>query len=158
VTPGDASRVLAACMMFDGREMPKDEAMEETLIMSWYSVIGDLSLSDALEAVRRHYRVSTKWAMPAHIHEQVAQIRKERRAAQPPHEVRALPSKFEKDVTKAAGVTRGIGEARTALEQVFEAMALSNGSPAAKNALEQLREITAQREQPTDEHEGGMRE
>lgn len=155
MTPGDAARVLASCMMFDGRQMPEDQEMARDFTMAWYSVIGDLELREALEAVRRHYMTSRKWAMPVDIRDGVAAIRKERRALEtPPHEIRALPSKFEQDVGQAARVKRGMGEARTALERVFEAMALRDGSPAARSALEELRQITAQREQGTTEHEG----
>jgi hypothetical protein len=157
VTPGDAARVLAACMMFDGRSMPEEDDMADQLSLAWYTVIGDLERDEAIEAVRRHYMISRKWAMPVDIRDGVAAIRKERQAVRPPHEIRALPSKFEKDVDKAAGVKRGISEARTALERVFETMALRDGSPAAMTALEELRQITAQREQAADENEGGTR-
>lgn len=157
MTPGDAARVLASCMMFDGRQMPEDQDMARDFAMAWYSVIGDLELRDALEAVRQHYMVSRKWAMPADIRDGVAALRKQRQELEkPPHEIRALPSKFEQDVGKAARVQRGVGEARSALERVFEAMATKNGSPAAMGALEELRQITAQ-QQESDEDEGGVR-
>jgi hypothetical protein len=157
VTPGDAARVLASCMMFDGREMPKDEDMARDFAMAWYSVIGDLELRDALEAVRRHYMTSRKWAMPADIRDGVRQLRKERERDQP-NELRALPSRFEQDVDREARLGKGVSQARTAMEKVFEAMALRNGSPAAKSALEELREITAQKHQAAEQEEGGMRE
>lgn len=156
MTPGDAARVLASCMFFDGRQMPEDKQLRRDFTLAWFTVIGDLELDEALEAVRRHYMTSRKWAMPVDIRDGVAALRKERRELeQPEHEIRALPSKFEKDVTKAAGVKRGMSEARTALERVFETMARRDGSPAALNALEELRQITAR--QGTDENEGGTR-
>lgn len=155
MSPGDAARVLAYCMMFDGREMPKDPEMAKEFVMAWYSVIGDLDLPDALEAVRRHYMISSKWAMPVNVRDGAAQIRRERRAALPPHEIRSLPSRFEKDVDKAARVQRGIGPARSALEKVFEAMAKKNGSPAALSALEELKEITEGSGTKTDDDEEG---
>ena len=154
MTPGDAARVLASCMMFDGRQMPEDPDMARDFAMAWFSVIGDLVLRDALEAVRRHYMVSRKWAMPVDIREGVAALKKELQRLNPePHEIRQLPSKFEQDVEKRARIGKGISTARNALEQVFEAMALRDGSPAARNALEELREITAQ--QGNGETEGG---
>ena len=156
--PGDAARVLASCMMFDGRQMPEDPDMARDLALAWFSVIGDLELSDALEAVRRHYMNSRKWAMPADIREGVAELRKERsRALEKPNELRALPSKFEEDVSRHVRAQRGADGARSALEAVFEAMALKNGSPAARSALEELRQIAARREQDTAEDEGGTR-
>jgi hypothetical protein len=158
VKPGDAARVLASCMMFDGRQMPEDPDMAKDMALAWYSVIGDLELVDALEAVRRHYMASRKWAMPADIREGVAALKKERsQALEQPNELRALPSRFEQDVDRHVRAKRGADSARSALHSVFEVMALKNGSPAAMNALEELRRITAQQKQPGTEDEGGTR-
>lgn len=144
--PGDAARVLAACMMFDGRQMPDDRDLAKDLALAWFSVIGDLEVADALEAVRRHYMVSRKWAMPVDIRDGVRAIHQEAARLSPEvHEVRQLPSRFEKDVDKTARTERGIGQARTALQQVFEAMALRDGGEAAKSAVEEMRELIAKK-------------
>lgn len=153
MTPGDVARVLAACMNFDGRQMPegRDEARQFT--MAWFTVIGDLALEDALEAVRRHYMTSTKWAMPANIREGVKQLHRERERDRP-NELRALPSRFEEDGDRDARLDRGVSGARSAMQAVFEAMARRNGSPQALSALEELRQITAQQQQAdVDERE-----
>jgi hypothetical protein len=152
VKPGDAARVLASCMMFDGRQMPEDRDQARDLTLAWFSVIGDLELTDALEAVRRHYMTTRKWAMPVDIRDGVKAIRQERLALEgEPHEIRSLPSPFEKDVDRQARLKAGMGEARGALQQVFQAMALRSGSPAAKSALEELRELTAKAKQAGEE-------
>lgn len=150
--PGDAARVLAACMMFDGRQMPEDPGLAKDLALAWFSVIGDLEVAEALEAVRRHYMVSRKWAMPVDIREGVQALHRERERLSPnPHEIRSLPSPFEKDVDKAAKAERGASHARNALQQVFEAMALKDGSPAARSAVEEMRQLIANKTKSDDE-------
>jgi hypothetical protein len=141
-------------MMFDGRQMPDDRELAKDLALAWFSVIGDLDVPDALEAVRRHYMTSRKWAMPVDIREGVRAIRQERaRLAPQVHEIRELPSPFEKDVDKAARTERGAGQARTALQQVFEAMAKKNGSQAARSAVEEMRELIANKTESDKEGE-----
>ena len=154
MTPADAARVLAACALFDNRKVQGEEGKQ--LAKAWFAVIGDLALEDALEAVRRHYRDSTEWMMPAHVRRGVRAINEERRRNQP-HEVRALPSAFEQSVDRQVRKDNGIGAARSALVQVFEVMATRSGSPAAMAALEELRERTAGPGWEDEEQEGGMR-
>lgn len=138
MTPGDAARVLAACALFDNRKVRDDEEGER-LAEAWYAVIGDLDLRDALEAVRRHYRDSTEWIMPAHVRKGVAQIKAERRR-NTPHEVRQLPSPFEKDVTREVTVARGAASVRAALEPLMAKLAQASDQP--PEAIDQLRAIT----------------
>lgn len=57
----EASALLSFMAAFDQRTIGEADAM------AWSSVLGNISLADAQEAVRRHYKASTDRAMPAHI-------------------------------------------------------------------------------------------
>lgn len=155
MTPGDAARVLAACALFDNRKVPDNED-GELLVEGWYAVIGDLPLNDALEAVRRHYRDSTEWIMPAHVRKGVKAIQAERRR-NTPHESRQLPSKFEPDVTRQVALARGAGAARDALAPLMAKLATVSKPPI--SAIDELRAITtgpewAEDQETTTEKEG----
>jgi hypothetical protein len=137
VTPGEVSRLLAACAMFDFRTVEEPDAE------AWHLVIGDLDYEEAMEAVRRHYADSTDRMMPAHIRQGVKALRQARRR-QEPHPIRELPSRFERDMGEQVRVARGAATVRDVLGPVLEHIARqSAGQPAAVSAIDQLRAITA---------------
>lgn len=140
MTPGDAARVLAACALFDNRKVTDDEDGVR-LVRAWFSVIGDLPLEDALEAVRRHYRDSTDWCMPKHVRAGARAIAAERARARPSAE-RQLPSGFEQDVTRAVHMRRGAAGVREVLGPLLERLAAKSDSDKAPDALDALRAIT----------------
>lgn len=58
----------------DGRTVGKVD------VAIWCEDIGGLNYADACEAVARHYRESSDWLMPKHVHDLVKRIRAERLA------------------------------------------------------------------------------
>jgi len=61
VKMSEVSVLLSFMASFDQRTIGEADAM------AWGSVLGNISLEHAQEAVRRHYRTSSERAMPAHI-------------------------------------------------------------------------------------------
>ncbi|HEY8504372.1 MAG TPA: hypothetical protein VIL46_07295 [Gemmataceae bacterium] len=92
--------------------------IDEVMVAAWYEDLGDLDFADAREALRRHYRESTERVMPAHIRQLVRAIRQERRRGSP-HEIRALPSRFEPDATRSARIREGVARCREVLASVM---------------------------------------
>ena len=91
--------------------------VDEVMVAAWHEDLADLDFADAREALRRHYRESTERVMPAHIRQLVRAIRRERRGA--PHEIRALPSRFEPDATRSVRVREGVARCREVLASVM---------------------------------------
>lgn len=96
---GEANRLLTYAAAIDGRRI------DDATVIAWHGIVGDLRLSDCLEAVRRHFAGSKDWLMPAHIRELAIKVREERR---PKHEVLSLPSRFEPDEARAIRVRQGV--------------------------------------------------
>lgn len=92
--------------------------VDEVMVAAWHEDLGDLDFADAREALRRHYRESTERVMPAHIRQLVRAIRQERRRGSP-HEIRALPSRFEPDATRSVRVREGVARCREVLASVM---------------------------------------
>lgn len=90
MTPGEMARVLAKCAAYDQRTIGDAD------VAAWHEAVGDLGYDDALAAVTRHYRTSRDRMWPADLREQVVAIRNARHQDEP-HEIRALPSRFEAD-------------------------------------------------------------
>ena len=135
MTPGDVARVLSACALYDYRKIDEADAA------AWFRVIGDLDVDDALEAVARHYQESTDRAMPAHIRRGVKAVREER-ARRQPHEVRALPSRFEDDMNRQVRLQRGAATVREVVLPIAQHLAAQREALPA-SAVEELRAITA---------------
>jgi hypothetical protein len=117
VTPDDVIEVLAKCSAYDQR------TVGEVDVMAWHEVLARMELTDALEAVRRHYSESSARAMPADIlrNARVARDERERQAKQLARsEVLALPSRFEPDEIRDERVKRGVAEVVAALPVVPE--------------------------------------
>lgn len=68
----ETGHLLAMIQTFDRR------TVGETDIVSWQSLLTDVDLADAQEAVRRHFAESTDWLMPAHLRRAVRDIERER--------------------------------------------------------------------------------
>lgn len=51
-------------------------------IVAWHSVLDDIEVTDAAEAVRRHYRTSSEWIMPADVRRGAAEVVRERSIGQ----------------------------------------------------------------------------
>jgi hypothetical protein len=113
MTRGDIARVLAAAAARDNRSVGDAD------ILAWHQDIGDLEFTDALEAVSMHYRESTDRIMPAHVRQLAKRIRDERRRVEQHHEVRALPSRFEDDVTRNVRVREGVAQCRDVIAAVM---------------------------------------
>jgi hypothetical protein len=70
----ETARALALVQSFDRR------TVGEADVVAWRSVLTDVALADAEEAIRRHYAEQTDWLMPAHIRRYVRDIVREREA------------------------------------------------------------------------------
>lgn len=102
----------------------------ESDVLAWHEDVGDLEFADARAALGRHYRESTDRIMPAHVRRLVRVIREERRGHEQPSEPRALPSRFEDDITRTVRVKEGIAQCREVLGPVMARIAAAR----AKNA------------------------
>jgi len=71
----ETARLLTTIAAFSNR------TVGEADVVAWQSVLPDVVLADAEEAVRRHYAEHTEWLMPAHIRRLVRDIHAERDAA-----------------------------------------------------------------------------
>ena len=104
----EVGAVLAKCAAFDNR------TVGDLNVMAWLEVLGEFDYGDALSAVTRHYARNTDFAMAAHIAAAIHEIRIERQQATP-HEIRALPSRFEPSEQRAERARRGAALCREAL-------------------------------------------
>lgn len=100
MTPGDIARVLAKAAAFDQRTVGASD------VAAWHEALGDIDLTDALEAVTRHYRTDDRRIMPVHIRRITADIDRERR--------RAAREAREQAEAAVAAIGRGPVEDRTA--------------------------------------------
>lgn len=74
MTPDVAAELLTIAAAYDSRRPDRARAL------AWADALGDLDPEDCSLAIRRHYRDSTEFVMPAHIRRLVRTIREERRA------------------------------------------------------------------------------
>lgn len=70
----ETARLLTMIASFNNRTIGESD------VIAWQSVLPDVPLADAEEAVRRHYAESTDWLMPAHVRHIVRDIHTERDA------------------------------------------------------------------------------
>jgi hypothetical protein len=96
----------------------------ESDVLAWFQDVGDLDFADAREAVSLHYRESTEFMMPAHLRQRVREVRDARRRSEH-HEVLALPSKFEDDISRDARLKAGMQDCREVLGPIMERLAAS---------------------------------
>lgn len=107
----DVGLVLAKASAYDQRNVGTAD------VLAWLEVVGDIDVTDALDAVARHYREETTRIMPADLRRRVKQLREDRRRATT-HEVRALPSRFEDDVTRDLRLKDGVQHCRDVLAAI----------------------------------------
>src|SRR6266851_2756911 len=69
--------LLSIISSSDRRTVGKADAV------AWHALVGDLSFTDAREAVITYYRESREWIMPADVRNRVREIRKIRIDAAP---------------------------------------------------------------------------
>lgn len=135
--------LLGLCAARDNRRV------DEVMVAAWHEDLADVTLADAREAVARHYRESTDRIMPAHIRQQVKAIREERRRRDP-HEVRALPSRFEADVARDVRVREGVARCREVIGPVLARLAearKANQAPMSKSDVIHQRALEVARAQ-----------
>ena len=61
----EAFQLLTLASAFDGRTVDRETATV------WAEVLADVSLTDATEAMKAHYREEGRWMMPAHVVQRV---------------------------------------------------------------------------------------
>lgn len=132
MTPAEIIRVLAKCAAYDNR------TVGEANIRSWHEAIGDLDYAEALAAVTSHYASETEWIMPGHIRAIVIAERREIKRTTP-HEVRALPSRFETDDERDARIAAGVAACRSAIPKPRHAAEAVGAEP---SAIDVLRDLT----------------
>lgn len=71
----ETAQLMTMIAAFSGRNVDK------SAVVAWQSVLGDIDLADAEEAVRRHFASSTDFLMVAHVRREVEQIKLERAKA-----------------------------------------------------------------------------
>jgi hypothetical protein len=74
MTIAEAARLLALAAAFDNRK-PDTSGAAPT---AWADALDDLNADDCATAIRRHYRASTEFVMPAHVRRIVHDIHDER--------------------------------------------------------------------------------
>ncbi len=68
----ETAEVLALVQSFNNRTVGEKD------VIAWRSVLSDVDVADAEEAVRRYYAEETDWIMPAHVRRLVRDIVRER--------------------------------------------------------------------------------
>lgn len=116
MTRSEIAKILALAAARDRRTVGRAD------VAAWTTDLAGITYDEAEEAVSRHFRETTDWLMPAHIIAHVKDIRAEAMRRRP-HEVRALPSRWEPDEQRAARAKAGhelcmavIGEAAATAE------------------------------------------
>lgn len=71
----EAALVLAKCQAYDRRTVGVAD------VKAWWEVLHDVDVTDALDAVTRHYRDRREWIMPSDVRHLAAEIDRERRRA-----------------------------------------------------------------------------
>jgi len=123
VTKAEVALLLAAASGRDQRTIGDAD------VLAWHEDIGDLPYDLARAALGRHYRESTDRIMPAHVRRLIRTIREERRGRELPSEPRALPGRFEDDVTRDLRVKEGVALCRSVLSVVMERLEANRRLP-----------------------------
>lgn len=132
MTPEQVGAVLGKCAAYDRR------TVGETDIHAWTEALDGISYDEALEAVRRHYRATDAWAMPAHIRAIVHGIREDARRHQK-HPIRQLPSRFEVGPDAARRAHEGAALCRAELGAIAEAKVVDPEDPIRERAIQRAR-------------------
>lgn len=103
MTPDEVAVVLSRAALVDMRTIGEEE------VMAWHAIVHAVDLHDALDAVVRHQGETRDRMMPADLIRHARIVRDERERREPRHEVRALPSRFEDDITRDIRIKQGLG-------------------------------------------------
>jgi len=137
--PSDAARILAVAAVYDRRTVGELDAK------AWADALDDLDPAACANAVRRHYRESTAWLMPARVRELVLLMAREtRRSAHDDRvfgEIEARKENFDPEASR-----RGAAEARKAFHAALEAKHAREAAEAERRK--------AQREKDDEQQEG----
>lgn len=71
----ETSQLLTLAALVDNR------AITPEMVVMWHGLLDDISYEDAAEALKEHYRTSTRWLMPAHLRDLVAAAQAEAKKA-----------------------------------------------------------------------------
>lgn len=110
MTPADAARILGVAAVYDRRTVGELDAK------AWADALNDLDPRECAEAVRRHYRDSTAWLMPARVRELTTVLRRERAQAARSQQVLA---ELEAAKDAAASDPRAVHDAREECRAAF---------------------------------------
>jgi hypothetical protein len=136
MTPPEIVELLTLAATYDYRKIGEAD------VEAWHLALDDITIDDAKTAVVAHYRESTDRLMPAHVRQGVRALRALNRRHEP-HEIRALPCGFDHDTVRQVQLARGVATVREVLAPVLEHLAeRAAETPAARSAVETLREIT----------------
>lgn len=101
----ETSQLLTVIARYDNRRV------DDATVYAWQGVLGDLPYDDCMAGVQAHFATDTAYLMPAHVRRAVLQLREDR-VRQKPHEIRAIPSRFEDDDDRKERLARGVALAR----------------------------------------------
>lgn len=154
MTPADVAKVLTKCAAYDRRTIGQAD------VAAWHEILDTTELVDGLDAVRRHYRATREWAMPADIltHARVAKTERLQRERRANPDLLAIESKFDPAAhDKAAPAFERTAELRAAArERIAEAQRKSadarKGFASAQDALNALDVALSEMEQADDEN------
>lgn len=73
MSPSEAAELLVLAQKLDGRHIPSEERAR-----AWAAVMPDISVTDAAQAMRRHYRESRDMVMPKDLIDGTRLLRRER--------------------------------------------------------------------------------
>ena len=59
----EVAELLTVVSAFDNRTLSAET------VVAWSALLGDVSLSDAMDRAKKHYQSSTRWLMPADLRE-----------------------------------------------------------------------------------------
>ena len=116
------SEIALLLGLMAGRDSRK---VDEAMVNAWHDDTGDLDLADARAAVSAWYRQTRDRMMPADLRAGVRAVREERKRREQPHEVRALPGRFDDDVTRNLRIERGVAACRDVLGPIMTRLAAS---------------------------------
>lgn len=114
----ETARVLAKAAAYDQR------TVGEADVLAWHEILERVDLTDALDAVRRHYTASVERIMPADVVRLARDARRDRERAQPDAhaEVLALPSRYEPDIARDIRVREGVARCRDVMTPIWDAL------------------------------------
>jgi len=130
----ETNALLRYIAAFDNRRF------DDATVIAWHSVLANIEPYEATEAVRRHITSgNTDYLAAAHICQRVKVIRDEQRR-QRPHEIRALPSRFEPDPKRVQRTIEGAAQCRAEMGKLPSAQgAMDTEDPVRDRALRRAR-------------------